>query len=141
MPCGEGSTGGRLELLHAGTITLGEGSSALRDAIRGLNAKGRTKILLNLSEVSYIDSAGMSELISGYISATNQSGTVKLPGLTKRVKDPLQITKLYTFSTFTKKKPTQARVHFLSGRGHSRRFCRCSSTSRMKRRNCWIPSL
>jgi anti-sigma B factor antagonist len=80
----------------AGTITLGEGASALRDAIRGLVAKGHKKVLLNLSQVSYIDSAGIGELIAGYTSITNVGGTIKLLGLTKRVKDLLQITKLYT---------------------------------------------
>src|ERR1700677_2216633 len=79
-----------------GKITLGEGSSVVRDSIRDLNAKGHKKILLNLSEVSYIDSAGMGELISAYTSTTNRGGTIKLLGLTKRVKDLLQITKLYT---------------------------------------------
>ncbi len=80
----------------AGKITLGEGSSAVRDAIRDINVSGQNKILLNLSEVSYIDSAGMGELISAYTSTTNRGGTIKLLGLTKRVKDLLQITKLYT---------------------------------------------
>lgn len=80
----------------SGRITLGEGSSALRDVLRDLTAKGNKKILLNLSEVSYIDSSGIGELVSGFTSVSNQGGTLKLLGLTKRVKDLLQITKLYT---------------------------------------------
>jgi anti-sigma B factor antagonist len=80
----------------SGRITLGEGSSALRDALRDLVAKGNKKILLNLGDVSYIDSSGIGELVSGFTSVSNQGGQLKLLGLTKRVKDLLQITKLYT---------------------------------------------
>jgi anti-sigma B factor antagonist len=80
----------------SGRITLGEGSSALRDTLRDLSAQGNKKILLNLSEVSYIDSSGIGELVSGFTSVSNGGGTLKLLGLTKRVKDLLQITKLYT---------------------------------------------
>src|SRR5215468_1721502 len=80
----------------SGRITLGEGSSALRDTLRDLTSKGDKKILLNLSDVSYIDSSGIGELVSGFTTVTNNGGTVKLLGLTKRVKDLLQITKLYT---------------------------------------------
>ncbi len=80
----------------AGRITLGEGASTLRETIRGLVAKGQKKILLNLGEVSYIDSSGIGELVSAFTTVTNNGGTLKLLGLTKRVKDLLQITKLYT---------------------------------------------
>ncbi len=80
----------------AGRITLGEGSSALRDTLRDMVVKGQKKILLNLGEVSYIDSSGIGELVSGFTTVTNQGGSLKLLGLTKRVKDLLQITKLYT---------------------------------------------
>ena len=80
----------------AGRITLGEGSSALRDLMREMVSKGQKKILLNLGEVSYIDSSGIGELVSGFTTVTNNGGQLKLLGLTKRVKDLLQITKLYT---------------------------------------------
>lgn len=80
----------------AGRITLGEGSSTLRDTLRDLVSKGQKKILLNLGEVSYIDSSGIGELVSGFTTVTNQGGQLKLLNLTKRVKDLLQITKLYT---------------------------------------------
>jgi len=80
----------------SGRITLGEGSSTLRDALRGLVTQGQKKILLNLGEVSYIDSSGIGELVSGFTSVTNSGGELKLLNLTKRVKDLLQITKLYT---------------------------------------------
>jgi anti-sigma B factor antagonist len=80
----------------AGRITLGEGSSALRDTMRDMVSKGQKKILLNLGEVSYIDSSGIGELVSGFTTVTNSGGQLKLLGLNKRVKDLLQITKLYT---------------------------------------------
>jgi len=80
----------------AGRITLGDGSSALRDAVRDLVSKNQKKILLNLSDVSYIDSSGIGELVSGFTTVTNSGGQLKLLKLTKRVQDLLQITKLYT---------------------------------------------
>jgi anti-sigma B factor antagonist len=79
-----------------GRITLGEGSSALRDSLRELVGKGQKKILLNLGDVSYIDSSGIGELVSGFTTVTNAGGQLKLLNLSKRVKDLLQITKLYT---------------------------------------------
>ena len=79
-----------------GRITLGEGASALRETIRGLVAKDHKKVILNLGEVSYIDSSGIGELVSGFTTVTNHGGVLKLLGLTKRVQDLLQITKLYT---------------------------------------------
>lgn len=80
----------------AGRITLGEGASAFREMIRDLAAKGEKKIVLNLNEVSYIDSSGIGELVSGFTTVTNHGGQLKLVGLSKRVKDLLQVTKLYT---------------------------------------------
>jgi anti-sigma B factor antagonist len=79
-----------------GRITLGEGSSTFRDMIRDMAAAGNKKVLLNLGEVSYIDSSGIGELVSGFTTITNHGGNLKLLNLTKRVKDLLQITKLYT---------------------------------------------
>ena len=80
----------------AGRITLGEGSSALLEALRDLVSKNQKKILLNLGEVTYIDSSGIGELVSGFTTVTNSGGMLKLLNLNKRVKDLLQITKLYT---------------------------------------------
>ena len=80
----------------AGRITLGEGASAFRDAIRSFATQGDKKLLLNLAEVSYIDSSGIGEMVSGFTTVTNGGGKLKLVGLSKRVKDLLQITKLYT---------------------------------------------
>lgn len=79
-----------------GRITLGEGASTFRDTLRDLVTAGNKKLLLNMAEVSYIDSSGIGEMVSGYTSVSNQGGQVKLLNLTKRVKDLLQITKLYT---------------------------------------------
>ena len=80
----------------SGRITLGEGSVILRDTVRDLLGKGQKKILLNLGEVTYIDSSGIGELVSAYTSVRNQGGELKLLNLTKKVHDLLQITKLYT---------------------------------------------
>jgi len=79
-----------------GRITLGEGSSVFRETLRELVTKGQKKVLLNLADVSYIDSSGIGELVSGFTSVTNQGGQLKLLNLNKRVEDLLQITKLYT---------------------------------------------
>jgi anti-sigma B factor antagonist len=79
-----------------GRITLGEGATTFRDTIRDLANAGKKKLLLNLAEVSYIDSSGIGEMVSAFTSVTNAGGQVKLLNLTKRVKDLLQITKLYT---------------------------------------------
>jgi anti-sigma B factor antagonist len=80
----------------SGRITLGEGSVVLRDTVKDLLGKGQKKILLNLGDVSYIDSSGIGELVSAFTSVRNQGGELKLLNLTKKVHDLLQITKLYT---------------------------------------------
>ena len=80
----------------SGRITLGEGSVILRDTVRDLIGKGEKKILLNLGDVTYIDSSGIGELVSAFTTVRNQGGELKLLKLTKKVHDLLQITKLYT---------------------------------------------
>ena len=80
----------------SGRITLGEGSVVLRDQIRDLLGKGEKKLLLNLGDVTYIDSSGIGELVSAFTTVRNQGGELKLLNLTKKVHDLLQITKLYT---------------------------------------------
>ena len=80
----------------SGRIKLGEGSSVLRDIVKDLLSKGEKNILLNLGDVSYIDSSGIGELVSAFTSVRNQGGELKLLHLTKKVNDLLQITKLYT---------------------------------------------
>lgn len=80
----------------SGRITLGEGSVVLRDTIRDLIGKGNKKILLNLGNVTYIDSSGIGELVSAFTAVRRENGELKLLNLTKKVHDLLQITKLYT---------------------------------------------
>jgi len=80
----------------SGRITLGEGSSTLRETVRDLISKGQKSILLNLGDVTYIDSSGIGELVSSFTSVSNQGGKLKLLNLQKKVHDLLQITKLYT---------------------------------------------
>jgi anti-sigma B factor antagonist len=80
----------------SGKIMLGEGSVTIRDAVRDVLAKGSNKILLNLGDINYIDSSGIGELVSALTAVKNAGGSLKLLQLTKKVKDLLQITKLYT---------------------------------------------
>lgn len=80
----------------AGRITLGEGASTLRNAIRELSAGGEKKILLNFSDVAYLDSSGMGMLVACFASVANQGGQLKLFNVTRRVNDLLLMTKLYT---------------------------------------------
>jgi anti-sigma B factor antagonist len=80
----------------SGRITLGEGSVTLRDAVHDALAKGSKRILLNLGDISYIDSSGIGELVSAFTSVKNAGGELKLLNLTRKVHDLLQITKLYT---------------------------------------------
>ena len=84
-----------------GKMTLGEGDELLKDKVNSLMNQGRTKILLNLEGVPYIDSAGLGEIVRTYTTVSRQSGTMKLVNLTKRITDLLAITKLLTvFDTF-----------------------------------------
>lgn len=84
-----------------GKITIGEGSVALRSAIRRLLGEGKSKILLNLGEVGYIDSSGIGELVSSFTTVNRENGQLKLLNLTQKVQDLLAITKLLTvFDTF-----------------------------------------
>ncbi len=80
----------------SGRITLGEASGKLRDTVSGLLDGNATKVLLNLGDVSYIDSSGLGELVSAYTTARNKGCTVKLLNVQSKVRDLLQITKLYT---------------------------------------------
>jgi anti-sigma B factor antagonist len=80
----------------SGRITLGEACKQLRDIIREQLGKGNKNLLLNLADITYIDSSGIGELVSAYTAVSSQGGQLKLLNLTKRVHDLLQITKLYT---------------------------------------------
>ena len=79
-----------------GRITIGEACKQLREIIRQELAKDHKNLLLNLADVTYIDSSGIGELVSAYTAVSNQGGQLKLLNLTKKVHDLLQITKLYT---------------------------------------------
>lgn len=79
-----------------GRITLGEGSSLLRDLIRQNLTTGHKKIVMNLAGINYIDSTGLGELVSAYRLVKSEGGELKLLNLNKKVTDLLQITKLYT---------------------------------------------
>ena len=84
-----------------GKVTLGEGDEALKDKINSLLLQGRKRILLNLENVPYIDSAGLGEIVRTYTTVSRQGGQLKLVNLTKRITDLLMITKLLTvFETF-----------------------------------------
>ena len=86
----------------SGRITLGDTSSGkLRETVKEILESGSKKILLNLGDVSYIDSSGLGVLVSTYTTASNQGAKVKLLNVQKKVHDLLQITKLYTvFDSF-----------------------------------------
>jgi anti-sigma B factor antagonist len=79
-----------------GRITLGEASVAVRDLINNLTSKGNKKILFNLAGVNYIDSSGIGVLVSSFTSVRSQGGELKLVNMSKRIRDLLQITKLYS---------------------------------------------
>ena len=84
-----------------GKITLGDGDEALRDRINSLAHQNRLRILLNLENVPYIDSAGLGVIVRTYTTISRQGGQLKLVNLTKRITDLLSITKLLTvFETF-----------------------------------------
>jgi anti-sigma B factor antagonist len=85
----------------SGKLTLGEGTSALRTKIRELVESGSRRIVLNMADVSYMDSSGLGELIAAHTTVTTAGGEMKLLNLAKRVHDLLKLTKLYTvFETF-----------------------------------------
>jgi anti-sigma B factor antagonist len=86
--------------LH-GKIMIGEGDDALRDAVAKLVDGGKGKILLNLADVPYVDSAGLGEIVRCYTTVSKNGGRLKLINLTKKIQDLLAITKLLTvFETF-----------------------------------------
>jgi anti-sigma B factor antagonist len=84
-----------------GRVTLGEGDELLKDKVNSLINQGQRKLVLNLAEVPYIDSAGLGEIVRTYTTVSRQGGSLKLLSLTKRITDLLSITKLLTvFETF-----------------------------------------
>src|SRR5262245_22366258 len=85
----------------SGRLTMGDGTERLRDKINSLLHQGHRKLILNLAEVDYIDSAGLGETVGTYATVKRQGGNLKLLGLTGRMRDLLSITKLLTvFESF-----------------------------------------
>ena len=79
-----------------GRIVLGEESNSFRERVKGLLANNHKKIVLNMSNVTYIDSAGLGTLVATFHSARSQGGTLKLSNLGSKFKEVLQVTKLMT---------------------------------------------
>ena len=86
----------------SGKVTLADGGDTiLKDKLRSLVQQGKRKLLLNLADVAYVDSAGLGAMVQSYTTVTNQGGALKLVNMTKRIHDLLAITKLLTvFDTF-----------------------------------------
>jgi anti-sigma B factor antagonist len=101
MQISERSVGDVAILDVKGRITLGDGDELLKDKVNQLVNAGKKKIILNLAEVPYVDSAGLGEIVRTYTTVSRQGGSLKLLNLTKRISDLLAITKLLTvFETF-----------------------------------------
>jgi len=93
---------GKVTVLNlSGKITLGDGDVLLKDKLHSLLNQGRKDVLLNLAQVSYVDSAGLGAIVSAYTTMTREGGSLKLANVTKKLQDLLSITKLLTvFETF-----------------------------------------
>ena len=101
MQIDERTVGDVMVLDVKGKVTLGEGDEMLKDKVNSLLNQGRKKIVLNLAEVPYIDSAGLGEVVRTFTTVSRQGGSLKLLNLTKRITDLLAITKLLTvFDTY-----------------------------------------
>jgi len=101
MQITERSVGDVMVLDIDGKITLGEGDEQLKDKVNSLVNQGHLKMILNLAEVPYLDSAGLGEVVRAYTTVSRKGGSLKLLNLTKRITDLLSITKLLTvFETF-----------------------------------------
>jgi len=101
MQIDQRATGDVVILDLKGKITLGEGDELLKDKVNSLLNQGHKKIILNLADVPYIDSAGLGEIVRTYTTVSRQGGSLKLLNLTKRITDLLSITKLLTvFETY-----------------------------------------
>ncbi len=92
----ERETGGVTVLALSGRVTLGDESAQLRNKIKDTLAQGKTRLVLDMGDVSYIDSAGLGTLVSGFTSAQNHGASLKLAHLTKKLSEQLAITKLVT---------------------------------------------
>ena len=92
----EKDSGGITILEITGRITLGDESMQLRTKLKELLSQGKTRLVLDLANVGYIDSAGLGTLVGGYTSAYNMGAIMKLANLTKKFHEQLHITKLVT---------------------------------------------
>lgn len=101
MQISERETGSVMVLDLSGKITLGDGDALLKDKLHSLLHQGKKKVLLNLADVNYVDSAGLGALVSAYTTVTREGGSLKLVNITRKLQDLLSITKLLTvFETF-----------------------------------------
>jgi anti-sigma B factor antagonist len=101
MQIDERNVGDVVVLDLKGKVTLGQGDELLKDKVNSLVNQGHRKIILNLADVPYVDSAGLGEIVRTYTTVSRQGGSLKLLNLTKRITDLLAITKLLTvFETF-----------------------------------------
>jgi anti-sigma B factor antagonist len=97
----EKDSGGVTVLALSGRVVLGEESNNLRSKIKEVLDKGKSRVVLDLGDVGYIDSAGLGAIVAGYTSAQNHGASLKLANLTKKIREQLHITKLVTvFETF-----------------------------------------
>jgi anti-sigma B factor antagonist len=101
MKIGKRKVGDVLIIDLKGKILIGDGIDELRDAINNSINEKETKVLLNFSEVPYLDSTGLGEVVRSYTSIKKAGGMIKIVNLTNKVKDLLSVTKLLTvFDTF-----------------------------------------
>ena len=101
MTVSERSVGDVTILDVSGNVTLNDGAEQVRDKVRSVLHQGRKHLLVNLAKVSYMDSAGLGELVQAYSAAAKAGGKLKLVSPTKRLQDLLVITKLATvFDSF-----------------------------------------
>src|SRR6266850_2296950 len=101
MQIAERDSGAVTILDLAGKVTLGDGDALLKDKLHSLLHQGKKNVLLNLAQVSYVDSAGLGAIVSAYTTMTREGGSLKLANVTKKLQDLLSITKLLTvFETF-----------------------------------------
>jgi anti-sigma B factor antagonist len=101
MQIAERQSGSVTVLDLSGKITLGEDGTLLKDKLQSLLHQGKKSVLLNLGQVSYVDSAGLGALVSAYTTVTREGGSLKLVNVTKKLQDLLSITKLLTvFDTY-----------------------------------------
>ncbi len=85
-----------LVMTLAGQVTLGEESTQLRNKVKGALGAGHKHLVLDMGDITYVDSAGLGTLVSAYSTVSNQGGKVKLANLTRRLREQLAITKLVT---------------------------------------------